>query len=343
MAETAVSSPVGQVWRWKSLTGTKSLAVEHPGRYTLELHEDGRYSIQADCNVGSGAYRTDGSQISLSPGPLTRAACEPGSLGDSFAALLGSVVRFEVDGDRLVLELSDGAGSMEFAAMKPIGLKGSSWLVRSYNNGKGGVVSVGGDATLHIRFSEDGTVSGSSGCNDFTGSYELDGQQILLGHMASTRKLCQGKRVMERETAFLTALATAATWETRGERSQLRRADGALAVDLVSAVTGTVRYPADAILPPGAEIKVSLQDISRMDVPARVVGEQVIRAKGIAAPVPFQITFDPAEIVPRYTYGLRATITHEGKLIYTSTQVYPVITRDAPRFNIQIEVEPIGR
>jgi putative lipoprotein len=232
---------------------------------------------------------------------------------------------------------------MEFMATKAIGLKASSWLVRGYNNGKGGVVSVGGDATLHVRFTDDGTVAGSSGCNDFTGGYELDGQQIQLGQMASTRKLCPGEGVMGRESAFLAALATAATWEIRGERLQLRRADGALAVDLVSAVKGTVRYPAHSVLPTGAEIKVSLQDISRMDVLATVVGEQVIRVTGIAAPVPFQITFDPAEIDPRYTYGLRATITHDGKLIYTSTQVYPVITRDAPRFNIQIEVEPIGR
>jgi len=62
-----------------------------------------------------------------------------------------------------------------------------------------------------------------------------------------------------------------------------------------------------------------------------------------ATPVPFQVSFDPAEIDPRYTYNVRATITHEGKLLYTSTYAYPVITRGAPDCGIDIQVEPIGR
>jgi heat shock protein HslJ/uncharacterized lipoprotein YbaY len=342
MSKMTACSPVGKVWRWTSLAGAESLHVADPDRYTLELHGDGRYGIRADCNTGSGAYQMDGSRISLSPGPLTQAACEPGSLGNRFAALLGRDTGFVSDGERLVLELGDSAGSMAFEAIQAIALTGSSWLVRGYNNGKGGVVSVGRDATLHISFTEAGIVAGSSGCNDYTGGYELDGQQIVLGRIASTRKMCRGEEVMQRESAFLAALATAATWEIRGERLQLRRADGALALDLAAAVTGRVMSPAPPP-PAGAEIRVSLQDISRMDVPATVLGEQVIRAADSAGPVPFQITFDPAQIDPRYSYSVRATITHEGKLLYTSTQAYPVITRGAPRYDIEIQVEPIGR
>jgi heat shock protein HslJ len=343
MTKKLECAPAEGIWRWTSLTGAESLDVAHPARYTLELHDDGRYAIRADCNTGSGAYQRDGKRISLSPGPLTQAACGPGSLGDRFVALLGRVTRFATDGDRLILELGDGAASMEFEAMKPIHLQGTSWLVRGYNNGKGGVVSVGGNAALYVTFNEDGRVSGSAGCNNYTGGYELDGQTIVLGQMASTRKMCQGEGVMQQEAAFLAALANAATWEARGERLQLRRADGALALDLVSAVTGTVVFPVPRELPTGAEIRLSLQDISRMDVPATIIGEQVIAAAGIADPVSFQLTFDPAQIDPRYSYGLRATVTLEGKLIYTSTRAYPVITRDAPRYDIEIQVESVGR
>jgi heat shock protein HslJ len=336
-------SPVDKVWRWTSLTGTDSLDVPHPGRYTLELRGDGRYAIRADCNVGSGAYQLEGSHISLSAGPLTRAACEPGSLWDRFVTLLGHVSGFLTGDDRLALELDDGTGVMEFEAMKVIALEGTSWLVRGYNNGKGGVVSVPGNATLHMTFTGDGTVAGSSGCNQFTGGYQLDGRQIRLGHVATTRKMCQGEEVMQRESALLNALATVATWDIRGERLQLRRADGALALNLIAAVTGTVTFPSPPGLPAEAEIRVLLQDISRMDVPATVIGEQVTRGTDGTGPVPFQVSFDPAEIDSRYTYGLRATITHEGKLIYTSTQTYPVITRGAPRYGMEIRVEPVGR
>jgi len=343
MAKVTGCSPLGKIWRWNSLTGAESLDVSHPGRYTLELRDDGRYGIRADCNTGSGAYQTEGSRISLSPGPLTQAACEAGSLGNRFTALLGRVSGFRTDGERLVLELGDGTGSMEFEAMHRIALTGSSWLVRGYNNGKGGVVSAGHEVALHVTLAEDGTVAGWSGCNDYRGVYQLDGQRISFGRVASTRKMCRGEEVMQRESAFLAALASAATWEIRGERLQLRRADGALALDLVAAVTGRVMTPAPQPLPAGAEIRVSLQDISRMDVPATVIGEQVICAEDIVAPVPFQVSFDLAQIDPRDTYSVRATITHEGKLLYTSTQAYPVITRGAPHYDIDIQVEPIGR
>jgi heat shock protein HslJ len=343
MATMPPCSPVGKVWRWTSLKGADSLDVAQPGRYTFELRNDGRYGIRADCNTGSGAYQIDGSRISLAPGPLTRAACEPGSQGELFVALLGRVSGFLIGDGRLVLELGEDGSSMEFESMKPIALEGSSWLVRGYNNGKGGVVSMGPDATLHVTFTEDGTAAGSSGCNQFTGGYQRDGQQIRLGNIASTRKMCEGEDVMQRESAFLGALASVASWEVRGERLQLRRADGALALDLVAAVTGTVTGVPPKVIPGDAEIRVSLQDVSRMDMPATVIGEQVNRAADGADPMGFQITFDPAQIDPRHSYALRATITDAGKLIYASTQVHPVITRDAPRYNVEIHVEPVGR
>jgi heat shock protein HslJ len=343
MPKMTASSPVGKVWRWRSLTGAESLDVVHPGRYTLELRGDGRYAVRADCNTGGGAYQMEESRISLSPGPLTRAACAPGSFGDRFTALLARVNGFRVDGDRMVLELGDGAGAMEFEAMKPIALQGTSWLVRGYNNGKGGVVSVGRDATLHLTFTEDGKVTGSSGCNDYKGRFGVVGEQLRLDHIASTRKMCQGEEVMQRESAFLSALASVASWDVRGERLQLRRADGALALDLVAAVTGTVTSSVPLHLPPGAEIRVSLQDISRMDVLATVMGEDVIHPADSTGPIPFQIAFDPAETDPRLRYGVRASIKHQGKLIYTSTRAHPVITRGAPRYGIEIQVEPIER
>ena len=336
------TSPVGNVWRWTALTGSESLEVAQPGRYTLELMDDGRYGARADCNSGGGTYTLEGNSLTLGPGPMTLAACGPDSLDTRFAVLLGKVSGFKVDGQRLVLGLGGDAGSMVFEAMQRISLAGTSWLLRGYNNGKGGVVSVAAGATLHVAFTEDGIVRGSAGCNNFTGSYESDGQAITNGPTAVTRKMCMGEGVMEQESAFLAALSSIAAWEIRGERLQLRRADGALALDLVSAVTGTVAYRVRKALHPDAEIRVTLQDVSRADLPATVIGEQVIPAVGKQVPIPFEITFDPAGIDPRFSYAVRATITLEGKLIFTSTQAYPVITRDAPLYDVEIQLDPAG-
>ena len=85
---------------------------------------------------------------------------------------------------------------------------------------------------LHGTFGEDGTVSGSSGCNTFSGTYTADDSSIELGPAASTQKMCAAEGVMEQEEQFLAALAASSIYEIRGHRLQLRNADGALQVDL---------------------------------------------------------------------------------------------------------------
>ena len=333
--------PVGAIWRWISVEGAEPLEVPSPGRYTLELKADGRYGVRADCNTGGGTYEIDGTSLRLAPGPMTLAACGPESLGGRFAALLADAAGFSRDGDTLTLELPGGA--MRFEAMKQVALAGSSWLVRGYNNGKGGVVSVRSDTMLHLDFTDEGSAAGSAGCNDFTAAFEVEGDRIAIGPAAVTRKMCVGEGVMEQETAFLDALSSVARHEHRGERLQLRRADGALALDLVSVVTGSVLYRTRQALDPGAEIEVLLQDVSLADAPARTIGRLRIPADGKQVPIEFEIPFDPAEIDPRHSYSVRATITREERLLFTSTQAYPVITRDAPRYGVEVLVEPAQR
>jgi putative lipoprotein len=147
---------------------------------------------------------------------------------------------------------------------------------------------------------------------------------------------------MAQEAAFLAALGMAERFEIRGERLQLRATGGALALDLVSAVTGTVTYRVRRALPPEAEIRVSLLDISLADAPARVIAEQVSGGGDGQVPLPFRIVFDPAEIETGRAYGLRATIMVGDRLLFTSTRAYPVITGDHPRYDVEIEVEPAG-
>jgi heat shock protein HslJ len=79
----------------------------------------------------------------------------------------------------------------------------------------------------------EGGVSGSAGCNNFFGSYEVNGTDIAIGPLNSTRKACGGPAgVMEQEQQFLSALETASTFQFVGERLGLRTETGALAVSL---------------------------------------------------------------------------------------------------------------
>jgi heat shock protein HslJ len=113
------SGLVGPMWQWTNLTENAPLAhsdVADPSLYTLTLAADGSFQATADCNIVVGTYVTDGDEITLSPGPSTLAACPEGSLADQFVSLLHTVSTFTVDGNELVLNFADRAGTMRFEA-----------------------------------------------------------------------------------------------------------------------------------------------------------------------------------------------------------------------------------
>lgn len=95
-------------------------------------------------------------------------------------------------------------------------------------------------------------------------------------------------------------------------------------------ISGTVAYRERMALPPDAAVDVKLQDVSAADAPAKTIGETVFAPAGKQVPLPFQITYDPGDINPAHTYQVRANITVDGKLMFTSNTAYPVITHGSP-------------
>lgn len=107
-------------------------------------------------------------------------------------------------------------------------------------------------------------------------------------------------------------------------------------------VSGTVAFQQLAEPAPGAILIVQIQDISRADAPAVVVGEQTI-PKPEAVPVPFAVTYDPAAIDESHEYIVHARVEDEsGNLLYTTMQNYAVITFGHPTENVQIVLEVVG-
>jgi len=72
------------------------------------------------------------------------------------------------------------------------------------------------------------------------------------------------------------------------------------------------------MLPPGSEIEVQLQDISRADAMATVMASVMLDAEG-GPPYDFAIDYDPARVDPRMRYALRATISRGERLLFTTT------------------------
>lgn len=78
-------------------------------------------------------------------------------------------------------------------------------------------------------------------------------------------------------------------------------------------MSGDVLYRERIALPENAVVSVQLADVSRMDAPAIVIGEQDISPAG-QVPVKFEIKFDDSKITKGMTYALQARITVDDKL-----------------------------
>ena len=221
----------GKVWALDSLNG----AAPVPGStVTAEFTEDGKVGGSAGCNSYSGSYTVSGNSIEFTQSMAsTMMACEELIMAQETAYFqaLAAAKSFVIEGDQLTLNDGGGKALATYKAQSQ-SLDGTSWQVISYNNGKQAVTSVLVGSDLTADFGSDGKLAGSAGCNNYSGGYEIDGDKITIGPLASTKKFCTDPAgVMDQENQFMAALQSAATYKIQGDRLELRTADGALAVD----------------------------------------------------------------------------------------------------------------
>ena len=78
------------------------------------------------------------------------------------------------------------------------------------------------DSEAGLTFNEDGSVSGSTGCNGAGSEYTVDGDQIEFAPFVSTLMACEDP-IMEQETTFHQVLNGTATYEIDGDTLTLSR------------------------------------------------------------------------------------------------------------------------
>jgi heat shock protein HslJ len=98
----------------------------------------------------------------------------------------------------LALTACSGVGSP--SATQPAGLEGTSWTLVEID---GRVPPA--EAVPTLAFDDALNVSGSAGCNTFTGTARIAGSSIMLGPLATTRVACSGAAGVT-ERAFLAAM-----------------------------------------------------------------------------------------------------------------------------------------
>jgi heat shock protein HslJ/LysM repeat protein len=228
-SDQAGTGLAGTSWVLESAGGQPALP-DTPA--TANFGEDGRVNGSTGCNNYGMGYDVDGNTITFSPGPMTLMACpDPvGQQENAYMAALGATATFQIEGD--TLQLFDAGGNVvaTFSRMEAVELGGTSWNVISYNNGNQAVVSVIIDTEITALFGEDGTLSGSSGCNSYSTSYEVDGDSITISpQIAATMAFCaEPEGIMDQEQQYLAALPTAASYTIELDRMEMRTSEGAL-------------------------------------------------------------------------------------------------------------------
>ncbi len=107
---------------------------------------------------------------------------------------------------------------------------------------------------------------------------------------------------------LLTSLVGCSEQTQDGEASETRQT-----------IAGEALYRERMMLPPGAELHVTLEDVSKMDVPSTVIASSRQSLTG-APPYAFKLEYSDASIEPRMRYSLRARIMLGDDLLFTSTE-----------------------
>jgi heat shock protein HslJ len=228
------SSLAGTLWELAEFApeqGTELVAVPDGVSATISFSED-QVSGSGGCNQFTGSYTTDGSSISIGPLATTLMGCLPevAVVEAAYLMRLDEVTTYAiVEG---TLTLSDDAGTvvLSYTESVPLPLEGTTWLATGINNGTGGVTSLIEGTTATAVFTDDATVSGEAGCNTFSGGFELDGEAITIGPLATTRMACADADLATQEANYLAALERVTTWTITRDRLELRDESGALQV-----------------------------------------------------------------------------------------------------------------
>ncbi|WP_454566098.1 YbaY family lipoprotein [Pseudomonas sp. AIG] len=103
---------------------------------------------------------------------------------------------------------------------------------------------------------------------------------------------------------------------------------------------GEVFYLQRIALPPSATLSVSLQDVSLADAPAVVLDEQKGPVKG-QVPLPFHLSYDPAQVKPGHRYSVSARIEVNGELMFVTTESHAVQLDGNDPLPLKIRVDAV--
>ncbi|MFN8620758.1 MAG: META domain-containing protein [Chloroflexota bacterium] len=203
-----VRSPVGR-WIVTDVVIGDAMAPAAPGA-SLVLAADGTLGGSTGCNQLGGSWAYDGVTLDLGKGNTTKAACPDDATAAAETAFLAALADVETWGISAgQLTLYDASGQPVLVLQDP-GLQGS-WVLDELPILQDPSFVAAGSGVTAV-FTAD-SVSGNSGCNQYSGPYTTSGPSIRIGPLVSTLMMCADPAQGATEAAVLKALNEAAQWD----------------------------------------------------------------------------------------------------------------------------------
>ena len=109
-----------------------------------------------------------------------------------------------------VIKPDDSSSSERIEITVIGGLTSGRWVLQSYSTPSTGQRTPLPGTQITARFGADGSLSGSSGCNSYSGGFTAYDQTLQIGHLAVTSAFCSSPEgVMDQETTFVALMQQA--------------------------------------------------------------------------------------------------------------------------------------
>ena len=222
----------GTDWILRSYQQDGTLAVVPEDQFANARFTANRVTGFSGCNDFDALYRAGGRTLLISKSASTLMACsvEAMDFEAAYLAALDASRFYSVHRDTLTVFAAVGDPILEFDAAPRNPMLGT-WKVDSFATAPGSVTVPLEGTELTAVFGI-ASVGGSSGCNEYTGTYGTNGRFVRIGRVATTRMACPDE-IMTQETAFLSALEGAALVDRRGDTLLLTDLNGSIQVALV--------------------------------------------------------------------------------------------------------------
>lgn len=193
---------------------------------TAIFSEDGNVSGSAGCNHYAGGYETDDDRIMIGPLASTLMICPLGAEQEqAYLDALGEAHTFQVLGQNLRIRYGEGDEVLLYSSAN-LPLEGTLWTLAA-----AGGEPIPAELSITALFEpgeegEAGTVAGSSGCNNYSASFQVEETTLAISTPIMTRKACETG--MDEEAAYLAAIEGENTFQIIGDNLDVQTESGTL-------------------------------------------------------------------------------------------------------------------